>query len=280
MRRPSRPAAWLILLSLLASLALPLPAHAWIRNGSPIGDLLQGSPGPDLMHGRGGNDDLVGWNGDDKLYGDDGYDGLAGLDGNDLLVGGTENDIMWGANGNDRLFGGPGRDILYGGPGSDVLTSLATDDGGYDRVDCMTGFDVAYIRGGDTATDCEAIVVVSTVNVVKRDVLDGNRRGNALLGWGGNDILRGWGGPDRLLGHAGADFLYGGAGPDILFGGSGRDRLYGGDGNDLLFSTADDGVADIVDCGAGRDTARVRDGDLTRGCERVVAATVTDRNER
>ena len=50
-------------------------------------------------------------------------------------------------------------------------------------------------------------------------------------------------------------------------GGPGRNRLRGGRGNDRL--SAANGKRDLVNCGAGRDRARVDAFDLVRGCERV-----------
>ena len=104
------------------------------------------------------------------------------------------------------------------------------------------------------------------------------------------------GGPDNdeLLGHHGSDRIYGGAGKDILWGdwdpnnntthqrdvlvgGSGDDYLYpshgpstvrGGPGKDHVWAFYGHGV---IDCGAGRDTVRVRLGGAfkLRHCEVV-----------
>ena len=37
----------------------------------------------------------------------------------------------------------------------------------------------------------------------------------------------------------------------------------------MLFAKADDGARDHLDCGEGTDTAYVRAGDVTEGCETV-----------
>jgi len=109
------------------------------------------------------------------------------------------------------------------------------------------------------------------------DLLESFGGRDCLFGMAGRDVLRGgsgsdrlWGGTgaDRLVGGSGADELWGGAGADRLTGGSGRDRFHGGGGRDVI--DARDGARESVDCGPGRDTARVDRRDRVRGCERVV----------
>jgi chitodextrinase len=109
------------------------------------------------------------------------------------------------------------------------------------------------------------------------DRLEGFAGGDCLFGLAGRDVLRGGSGDDRLFGGAGRDRLYGGRGSDRLSGGSGNDRLSGGTGRDRLLGgtgrdviDARDGRPDIVDCGRGRDTARVDPYDRVRHCEKLV----------
>ena len=71
-------------------------------------------------------------------------------------------------------------------------------------------------------------------------------------GGNGNDYLYGGKGQDTLNGNAGDDYLYGGIGNDKLFGGTGRDYLFGQEGDDLL-DGGDDGMADYLLGGAGKD---------------------------
>jgi hypothetical protein len=59
----------------------------------------------------------------------------------------------------------------------------------------------------------------------------------------------------------------GGPGNDGLFGGGGVDIFHGGDGNDNVVSR--DGLAETVDCGAGKDTAISDDADTRISCEEV-----------
>jgi Ca2+-binding RTX toxin-like protein len=99
------------------------------------------------------------------------------------------------------------------------------------------------------------------------DVLNGLGGNDILRGLGGNDLLKGGGGNDSLDGGAGKDALWGGAGNDRLVGGSGKDTFLGGLGRDTIY--ARDGIAETVDCGAGRDTAYVDKNDKVRNCEVV-----------
>ena len=121
------------------------------------------------------------------------------------------------------IVGTQAPDVLRGTRGRDVICGL----GGNDTIVGGGGADVIY--GGPGA-----------------DTLDGGA---------GNDVLRGGVGDDELNGRSGDDLLEGGEGRDRLTGGTGRDRLLGGGGNDVLF--AQDGYADTVDGGGGRDTATV-----------------------
>jgi Ca2+-binding RTX toxin-like protein len=72
------------------------------------------------------------------------------------------------------------------------------------------------------------------------------------FGQWGNDTLIGDAQADHLHGGEGNDTLYGYGGNDYLEGRYGTDRLYGMDGNDTL-DGGDDGVADYLNGGAGRD---------------------------
>jgi Ca2+-binding RTX toxin-like protein len=90
--------------------------------------------------------------------------------------------------------------------------------------------------------------------------LVGTNGNDFIYGAGGNDVIAANGGNDRAYGETGRDTVAGASGSDVVSGGSGGDGLSGGSGsdwilggteNDLVF--ADDGVKDIVDCGAGND---------------------------
>ena len=104
----------------------------------------------------------------------------------------------------------------------------------------------------------------------------GTPRGDSLMGTTAGDLLKGLAGNDRLVGLQGGDCLDGGPGNDRLDGGPGNDKLTGGRGRDVLRGgagrdslNAADGARDTVDCGKGRDSARVDKRDRVRGCEKV-----------
>jgi hypothetical protein len=54
-------------------------------------------------------------------------------------------------------------------------------------------------------------------------------------------------------------------------GGRGRTRYSGGTGNDRIY--ARNGRSEIVECGPGRDLAKVDRSDRLRRCERVLRAS-------
>ena len=93
-----------------------------------------------------------------------------------------------------------------------------------------------------------------------------------LWGNAGNDRLEGDTGPDRLLGGPDDDTVWGGEGLDRLWGGWGLDILSGDGGSspadegaDDILSIENDGVADEIDCGPGRDRAVIRADGLRDG---------------
>jgi Tol biopolymer transport system component len=99
------------------------------------------------------------------------------------------------------------------------------------------------------------------------DVLDGGDGNDRLSGSEGNDTLKGGKGNDTLTGDTGNDTLVGGAGNDKLTGGGGKNKYSAGPGADVV--NAVNGKAEVVDCGSGKDTARVDKRDKARGCEKV-----------
>ena len=74
------------------------------------------------------------------------------------------------------------------------------------------------------------------------DELEGDDKGNIILGLRGDDHIYGKGGIDLLLGGAGTDHIEGGAGNDTIYGDDGDDTIYAGAGSD-----------DYVRGGAGND---------------------------
>ncbi len=141
----------------------------------------------------------------------------------------------FGTNDDELLEGSGFGDRLVGRGGRDLIRGLGGDD-------CLEGG-----RGGD--------------------VLGGGFGKDRLAGGFGADRLYGDSGDDKLEGGLGNDALAGGVGADQLFPGRGADQVNGGPGNDTI--SARDRVRDRIDCGPGRDSARVDRRDRVRNCESV-----------
>lgn len=108
--------------------------------------------------------------------------------------------------------------------------------------------------------------------------INGHEYAETIYGTGAGKTIRGFGGGDYLAGLSGHDAIYGGSGDDLVRGdggydslrrGTGSDRILGGSGNDTVYSTGDGGVGDVVDCGAGYNTAIADRYDKLKGCEVV-----------
>lgn len=244
--------------------------------GSAFADLLVGDSGDNIIFagdgddtalGNGGADAIRGWNGDDRIDGGRGNDtGLAGDDGNDRVTGGRGDDQLSDGSGDDTVLGGPGddfieasewdpdlglrpigSDLLSGGGGSDTVAYWFRDAGVTVTLDGLandgpTGLD----NVGGPRADVENL----EGSMAGSDVLIGNAPANRIDGLGGDDTLEGRGGRDTLDG---------GSGLDILLGGTGKDSLL-----------ADDGEADDVNGGAGRDTGDVDSSDAVTAVEILV----------
>jgi Ca2+-binding RTX toxin-like protein len=134
----------------------------------------------------------------------------------------------------------------------------------------------------------------SLIGTAADDLLNGTTKNDVMKGLGGNDIINGLQGNDsidggtgndKLTGSEGNDKLVGGAGRDTLTGATGRDKLSGGGGNDKLDGgpgpntysggagndtvNAANGKRETVNCGPGKDVARVDKVDVLKGCEKV-----------
>ena len=161
-------------------------------------------------------------------------------------------DLLCGEAGNDQIDGGGGADQLFGDacPGAKLaaLARAAAARDGNDTIRGGAGND--RIAGGGA-----------------NDKLKGEAGNDRVDGGAGRDTLDGGAGRDKLNGGAGNDRLDGGAGNDALAGGAGRNRYSAGAGNDKV--SAANGKRDRVDCGAGRDSARVDRADRVKGCEKV-----------
>lgn len=159
----------------------------------------------------------------------------------DALTGTARSDTVRGLEGDDTLRGGDDNDVIIPGPGRDRLV---------------------------LGEQCDDVI------------FDG--------GSGGDETWDGGGGDDVLNGKAAT--MRGGLGNDHLFNGLQRATTEGNDGDDLISVAGSDGAKvrggtgaddidarnqskDDVDCGAGKDVARVDGGDVrdvVRGCEKVI----------
>ena len=167
---------------------------------------------------------------------------IVGTAGDDVLAGGAEDDVIAGLAGNDRIFGGAGDDSLNGGPGSDDLAGGPGNDAA-----AYPNHDGVVVTIDDLANDGAP----GELDNVQTDIED----------------LYGSPGPDRLEASAGPNTIDADGGDDVLVGGAGKDSFFGGDGNDRI--EARDGIADVIDCGPGADTAVVDPADSQLECEAV-----------
>jgi Ca2+-binding RTX toxin-like protein len=145
--------------------------------------------------------------------------------------------------------GSAGPDVLFGTPQNDTIVARAGNDTAFARA----GNDTVRMNDGDDRA----------FGGLGNDYLRGGRGNDVLQGNDGNDLIRGRTGNDEVRGHAGEDNLY---------GGWGTDTLYGGESSDVLHAMAFDGQLDVLDCGAGNDTAFVR---ASEGPFTVVGTTPT-----
>jgi hypothetical protein len=177
---------------------------------------------------------------------------IHGGDGNDEQLWGTGlDDIIDGGPGDDELDGFAGDDVLDGGAGDDILSGQAESD----DIHGGTGFDIVDFSGP----------AFSTVTVTLDDLPgDGPAGDNDNIHSDVEDIV-GTSGKDVITGGPGGNVIIGGPGDDVIDGGGGADILRGGSDNDTI--TSRDGLAELVDCGAGTDTVIADDIDVTDGCE-------------
>ena len=163
----------------------------------------------------------------------------------ETLSGTPETDLIIGATANDTLNGLAGTDCVSGADGDDT----ANGDEGADLVSGDAGNDIATGGAG-------------------KDNLDGGDGRDRLKGNGGKDKVKGAAGKDRINGDGGEDKVAGGVGKDRIKGGNAKDQIKGNGGKDKINSI--DRTADHVNCGGGKDTAKVDSIDrVSRNCEVV-----------
>ena len=224
----------------------------------------------------GASDFVVGSASRDEVFADS-LDTVNSGAGNDRIDGGATVD---GGDGDDVLVENGGS--VQGGPGNDRIVDSATGpiDGGpgedsleLDFIDSFTdvGVGLAIADNGMTitaptippafllASNLEQWII-SMVEGPSPDTLDSRT-------YSGRMVWRGLGGNDTFLGGAGADYADGGSGNDSLTPGAGSDTVQGGEGNDSV--NVQDGVADVVNCGAGTDAVTADRSDAVSNCESV-----------
>ncbi len=152
------------------------------------------------------------------------------------------------------FYGEAGEDFQSGGAGNDTFYSAFPD--GRDRIAGGAGFDTANYE------DRAAAISIS----LDRKANDGKpgEKDNVGTDNGIEAVIGGFAG-NTLTGNALGNMLSGGAGADTIVGRDGIDFLYGYGGDDLLNSL--DGFPDVVDGGAGTDTATADLGDNVTNVE-------------
>src|SRR5215216_5550601 len=108
-------------------------------------------------------------------------------------------------------------------------------------------------------SDDDIITLDESLGALPAATLFGGTGNDQLTGGSGGDMLFGQAGNDILLGRGGSDLLFGGAGDDVLTGGDGDDQMFGEAGDDrMIWNPGDD--SDLMEGGAGIDTAEVNGG--------------------
>ena len=223
-----------------------------------------------------GADIVIGSAGRDEVFADfvDTVNSGAGpdrIDGGATVDGGDGDDVLVDSGGS--VQGGPGNDRIIntasgpidGGPGEDSLELDFTDS----VTDLGVGLAIADNGMTITAPTIPPAFllasnleqwIITMVEGVSPDTLDSRT-------YSGRMVWRGLGGNDTFLGGVGADYADGGNGNDSFTPGAGSDMVQGGEGNDSI--NVQDGVGDVVNCGAGTDSVAADRSDALSNCESV-----------
>lgn len=190
-----------LILALLVPEGLRPATSAWAEEARRFCGVLRVT-----IEGTAGDDVLRGTSGDDVFWAGAGDDRLLGLGGHDTMCGGSGDDVIRGGSGRDWMYPGAGRDRVLGGPNRINVVDYFRSPRGVD-VDLAAG--EARGWGRDTVEDVHQVM-----GSLFADRLVGDSGGNALVGFGGDDVLDGGEGGDSLEGYAGDDVLRGGPGND------------------------------------------------------------------
>jgi Ca2+-binding RTX toxin-like protein len=216
-----------------------------VVNGTQVRDVVKADTGDTVVAG-GGNDYIAAGTTIDAGDGDD-----------VVLNGGT----VLGGGGNDRIANPQSAD---GGDGYDIITYDFSEFGG-------PGSLVVVIGPGSLTIGSPPIATLTSAQFEQWDLILPPSFGfpDAVDSrtFPGRLVLTASEGPDTIQSGAGSDVIYGGRGADAIDPGAGSDDVSAGEGNDSV--SVRDGVADIVDCGGGADTATADRVDVLSNCENV-----------
>src|SRR5262245_8848841 len=178
---------------------------------------------------------------------------ITGTNGNDTLTAVLpERHRLEGLAGDDKLIGGAFNDGLYGGIGRDVL------DGG-DGDDLLDGGEGADMLIGGTGSDVASYFASPSgviVDLAARRGFGGDAAGDRLTGI---ENLIGSDFADRLVGDAADNWFRGGGGADIIDGGAGSDTAH--------YARSPDAIS--INLLAGTAFGGDAQGDLLRSIENV-----------
>lgn len=160
---------------------------------------------------------------------------INGSGGADTITGGAGPDEIYGGSGNDSIDGGLGVDSISGGLDNDTVSYVT-------RSTPLT-INILDLLANDGAAGEGDWVGFGTTDV------------ESIMGGSGNDIITGNSLGNYISGGAGADSIHGMDGSDTVVGGAGGDSIYGDNDADFIF--ARDGEFDVIDGGAGIDSADV-----------------------
>ncbi|TCK07577.1 LEPR-XLL domain-containing protein [Marinobacterium mangrovicola] len=226
-----------------------------------------GMGGADTISGEAGSDTILGGTGGDTIYGDDVSASNGSDDGGDLIIGDNAViDLILNSvsritssiddgttGGNDIVEANAGADIVMGGYGGDMLDAGDGDNIVIGDDATLIYMGLAYfpamptVRPGDDndASDIDEIISTSTTS------------------GGGVDTITTLGGNDIIIGGREGDTIDAGDGDNLVIGDSGRIRAAAADapqisGQPMTLGTVettqfDDGGADIINTGTGRD---------------------------
>lgn len=132
-------------------------------------------------------------------------------------------------------------------PGGTLYHHTAIEAGGWD------GGSVSAIEAVVTGTSVQLYLGHAASPGLTQLSLDLSTLGQRIEGSDRRDMMEGTKGDDILIGHNGADTMNGGAGEDVLIGGSGVNRMTGGSGADTFVLAAESGTDHILDFRQGED---------------------------